>query len=85
VSGLAAAFPEVVVAHVRRPNARDSERIAALRSSLQTGQPFNAALKTVLALRGVPVREEVRAPLRGLSPEERERVVKIWREWEGRD
>jgi len=85
VSGLAAAFPEVVVAHVRRPNARDSERIAALRSSLQTGQPFNAALKTVLALRGVPVREEVRAPLRGLSPEERERVVKIWREWESRD
>jgi dihydrodipicolinate synthase/N-acetylneuraminate lyase len=85
VSGLASAFPEVVVAHVRQPTARDSERIAALRSSLQTGQPFNAALKTVLALRGVPIREEVRAPLRGLSLEERERVVKIWREWESRD
>jgi len=85
VSGLAAAFPEVVVAHVRRPTAHDSERMTALRTSLQTGQPFNAALKTVLALRGVPVREEVRAPLRGLSPEERERVVKIWREWESRD
>jgi dihydrodipicolinate synthase/N-acetylneuraminate lyase len=33
--------------------------------------PFHAALKAVVAARGVPVREDVRAPLRRLRDEER--------------
>ena len=33
--------------------------------------PRHAALKRVLARRGVPIREDVRAPLRGLTDEER--------------
>jgi dihydrodipicolinate synthase/N-acetylneuraminate lyase len=33
--------------------------------------PFQAALKEILAARGVPVRPDVRAPLRGLTPDER--------------
>jgi dihydrodipicolinate synthase/N-acetylneuraminate lyase len=81
VSGLAAAFPEAVAGHVARPTPEESERIAALRASLQDGIPFNAAIKTVLALRGVPIREEVRGPLRGLTPPERERVTRIYEAW----
>jgi dihydrodipicolinate synthase/N-acetylneuraminate lyase len=55
VSGLAAAFPE-----------GGAEKRKALERF-----PFQAALKTVLGLRGVPVREDVRAPLRTLSQDER--------------
>lgn len=59
VSGLAAAFPE----------GADPSRRAFLERF-----PFQAALKAVIALRGVPVHEDVRAPLRGLTPEERAEV-----------
>jgi dihydrodipicolinate synthase/N-acetylneuraminate lyase len=59
VSGLAAAFPE---------GADPSKRAFLERF------PFQAALKTVIALRGVPVHEVVRPPLRGLTPEERAEV-----------
>jgi dihydrodipicolinate synthase/N-acetylneuraminate lyase len=52
VSGLAAAFPE----------GGKPERRAALERF-----PYHAALKTVLGLRGVPVRPDVRAPLRPLT------------------
>ncbi len=55
VSGLAAAFPE-----------GGAEKRAALERF-----PFQAALKAVLGWRGVPVREDVRAPLRTLTPDER--------------
>jgi dihydrodipicolinate synthase/N-acetylneuraminate lyase len=55
VSGLAAAFPE-----------GGAEKRKALERF-----PFQAALKAVLGLRGVPVREDVRAPLRTLSQDER--------------
>ncbi|HEU4941990.1 MAG TPA: dihydrodipicolinate synthase family protein [Gaiellaceae bacterium] len=59
VSALAAAFPEGAP-----PSRREFlERF-----------PFQAALKTVIALRGVPVREEVRGPLRGLTPDERAEI-----------
>jgi dihydrodipicolinate synthase/N-acetylneuraminate lyase len=58
VSGLAAAFPEV--AH---------EHVVSLREHLR-GIPFQAALKAILAERGVPVREDVRAPLRTLTEHE---------------
>jgi dihydrodipicolinate synthase/N-acetylneuraminate lyase len=56
VSGLAAAFPE----------GGGGEKRAALERF-----PFQAALKAVIGLRGVPVREDVRAPLRRLTDEER--------------
>ena len=56
VSGLAAAFPEGV----------GPERRAVLER-----YPFQAALKAVIGFRGVPVREDVRAPLRRLSETER--------------
>src|SRR5215210_191498 len=59
VSGLAAAFPE----------GGDPSRRAFLERF-----PFHAALKTVIALRGVPVREDVRGPLRTLTDGEREEL-----------
>ena len=59
VSGLAAAFPE----------GADPARRAFLER-----YPFQAALKTGIALRGVPVRGDARPPLRGLSPAERAEV-----------
>jgi dihydrodipicolinate synthase/N-acetylneuraminate lyase len=73
VSGLGTAFPETVarLVHDRDPAAH--ERVVALREGL-AGIPFLAAMKTVLGTRGVPVREDVRAPLRGLTDEERATV-----------
>jgi dihydrodipicolinate synthase/N-acetylneuraminate lyase len=73
VSALATAFPELVAAAVREPGADRSARLGELRDGLEAF-PRHAALKRVLALRGVPVREEVRAPLRALTDEERERL-----------
>jgi dihydrodipicolinate synthase/N-acetylneuraminate lyase len=80
VSGLAASFPDAVVALVRDPSAEGAERIGALRSSLQR-LPFHAASKMAVALRGVPMRGSVRAPLRGLRDDERAEVERIVREW----
>ena len=73
VSARATAIPELVAAAVREPGADRSARLGELRDGLEAF-PRHAALKRVLALRGVPVREEVRAPLRGLTDEERERL-----------
>jgi dihydrodipicolinate synthase/N-acetylneuraminate lyase len=42
----------------------------AVRGALEP-YPFQAALKRVLGRRGVPVREDVRAPLRTLTDAER--------------
>jgi 4-hydroxy-tetrahydrodipicolinate synthase len=67
VSGLAAAFPEVVVDAVRTG---DSTRAGAVRQIVER-YPRHAASKAVVKARGVPLREDVRAPLRGLSDEER--------------
>jgi dihydrodipicolinate synthase/N-acetylneuraminate lyase len=80
VSGLASVFPERVVALVRDG---DGE-VASLRRELDR-YPFQAAAKYVLGRRGVPVREDVRAPLRTLSPEEK-RELDAWLEssaWAG--
>ncbi|HSK14704.1 MAG TPA: dihydrodipicolinate synthase family protein [Gaiellaceae bacterium] len=73
VSALATAFPELVAAAVREPGADRSARLGELRDGLEAF-PRHAALKRVLALRGVPVREDVRGPLRGLTNEEREHL-----------
>ena len=80
VSGLAASFPDAVVALVRDSTLENGARVGALRASLQA-LPFHAASKAVLGLRGVPVRGGVRAPLRGLRDDEVAEVARIVREW----
>ena len=80
VSGLAASFPDAVVPLVRNPSPEATERVGALRASLQR-QPFHAASKTVLGLRGVPVGPDVRPPLRGLREDERAVVGGIVADW----
>jgi dihydrodipicolinate synthase/N-acetylneuraminate lyase len=80
VSGLAASFPDAVVPLVRDRTPEAGERATALRAELQRF-PFHAASKAALGFRGVPVGPEVRAPLRGLTEEERaevERIVAAW-------
>ena len=62
VSALASALPERVVAV--------DPRLAELRAAIERF-PRHAALKRIVARRGVPIREDVRAPLRGLTPDER--------------
>jgi dihydrodipicolinate synthase/N-acetylneuraminate lyase len=66
VSALASAFPELVAAAVRDPSSAD---LGPVRDAVQRF-PFQSALKTVLARRGVPVGPEVRRPLRMLSEDE---------------
>jgi dihydrodipicolinate synthase/N-acetylneuraminate lyase len=70
VSGLAAAFPELVAAVVRAPSAEGANQLGDLRRRFDRA-PRHAALKFILRHRGVPVQEDVRAPLRGLTGEER--------------
>jgi dihydrodipicolinate synthase/N-acetylneuraminate lyase len=71
VSGLASAFPEVVVAAVR---GGDSTAAGELRARVERF-PRHAALKAVVAARGVPMREDVRGPLRGLTDAERAELL----------
>jgi dihydrodipicolinate synthase/N-acetylneuraminate lyase len=80
VSGLAGSFPDAVVPLVRDPTPEAGERVGALRAAMQR-LPFHAASKTVLGLRGVPVRAGVRPPLRGLHDDELAEVERIVREW----
>jgi dihydrodipicolinate synthase/N-acetylneuraminate lyase len=70
VSGLAAAFPELVAEVVRAPSAEGAARLDEVRTALERF-PLQAALKTVVTARGVPMREDVRAPLRQLRDDER--------------
>jgi dihydrodipicolinate synthase/N-acetylneuraminate lyase len=73
VSGLAAAFPERVAAVVREPTAAGAAELGELRTAIER-LPRHAALKYVLGLRVVPVREDVRRPLRQLTDREREEL-----------
>ncbi|MBD0348545.1 MAG: dihydrodipicolinate synthase family protein [Thermoleophilia bacterium] len=66
VSGLAAAFPELV-ARVVHEGAGD---VGETRATLERF-PFQAAIKVVLAWHTLPVQHDVRAPLRGLTADER--------------
>jgi dihydrodipicolinate synthase/N-acetylneuraminate lyase len=66
VSGLAAVFPEAVVRLVRERTGDVGE----LRAGLERF-PFQAAAKHALGARELPVRGDVRAPLRPLLAEER--------------
>ena len=73
VSGLAAAFPERVAALVAEPSDAGAVELGELRAAVERF-PRHAALKFLLGLRGVPVREDVRRPLRALSDGEREEL-----------
>ena len=80
VSGLATAFPEVVAALVRDAGGAAAAAGAALRAALD-GVPFIPAAKRALAQRGVPVGEDVRAPLRRLTSDESAHVDRTVAEW----
>jgi dihydrodipicolinate synthase/N-acetylneuraminate lyase len=71
VSALASAFPSEVAAVVRQPTQEGAARLGELRSFVERF-PRQAALKHLLGVRGVPVREDVRAPLRSLTADERD-------------
>ncbi len=70
VSALASAFPERVAAAVRDPDGEEAAGIGELRAAVERF-PRHAALKRIVARRAVPIREDVRAPLRGLTDDER--------------
>ena len=70
VSALATAFPELVAACVREPSEERAAGLADLRATIERF-PRHAALKHVLGRRGLPISEDVRAPLRRLSREEK--------------
>jgi dihydrodipicolinate synthase/N-acetylneuraminate lyase len=76
VSGLATAFPEVVAELVHGRSQRAHEAVLMLRDRLQP-MPFHAALKAIVAARDVPIREDVRPPLRGLTAGERAETLSI--------
>jgi len=65
VSALGSAFPEQVARAVRER----SDALSALREVIERF-PRHAALKRVVARRGVPIQPEVCAPLRGLTGDE---------------
>jgi dihydrodipicolinate synthase/N-acetylneuraminate lyase len=67
VSGLAAAFPDVIRAVLDHPTAAGAERLEALRGAMEA-QPFISAVKHVLGRRGVAVGPDVRGPLQRLTP-----------------
>jgi len=73
VSALASAFPAEVAAVVRDPTSEGAARLAGLRAFVERF-PRQAALKRLLGRQGLRVREDVRAPLRGLTVEEREEL-----------
>jgi len=69
VSALASAFPAEVADVVRSPTAEGAARLAELRAGVERF-PRQAALKRVAAARGVPLRTDVRPPLRDLDAAE---------------
>jgi dihydrodipicolinate synthase/N-acetylneuraminate lyase len=73
VSAIASAFPSEVGAVVRDPTPSGAERLGELRAFIDRF-PRQAALKRLLGRRGIPVREDVRAPLRSLTAEERDEL-----------
>jgi dihydrodipicolinate synthase/N-acetylneuraminate lyase len=72
VSALASAFPEIVAAAVR---AEDVDP-GSLRAEIDRF-PRHAAFKHVLVRRGVPISEDVRAPLRALTDDERRELDSV--------
>ncbi len=71
VSALGSAFPERVAEAVRTRTS-----LGELRAAIERF-PRHAALKAVVAARGVPLREDVRRPLRGLTEDEQRGVLEL--------
>jgi dihydrodipicolinate synthase/N-acetylneuraminate lyase len=69
VSGLAAAFPELIARLVHD----GAGELGPVRAAVERF-PFHAALKRIVGSKGVPVRADVRAPLRGLTDAECEEL-----------
>jgi dihydrodipicolinate synthase/N-acetylneuraminate lyase len=80
VSALATAFPELVLEAVRSRSEQATERVGELRVEIERF-PRHAALKHVLRARGMPISEDVRSPLRGLTSDERERLDTLLPAW----
>jgi dihydrodipicolinate synthase/N-acetylneuraminate lyase len=76
VSALASAWPEVVAALVHDRSDAACARVTDLRQSLAS-VPIHAALKALLARRGVLPNDDVRAPLRQLTDAERAIVLAL--------
>ena len=73
VSAVAAAFPETVSAVVCDPTADRVALLDSLRVALSRRR-FQASAKAALRYRGLPIRADVRAPLRPLPAEETGRL-----------
>jgi dihydrodipicolinate synthase/N-acetylneuraminate lyase len=78
ISALASAFPELVAAAVHTGTPEATARAAEARAAVERF-PMPAALKTVCALRGVPISGHVRAPLRALDSHERAELEQVVR------
>jgi dihydrodipicolinate synthase/N-acetylneuraminate lyase len=76
VSGLAAAFPEIVRAVVDAPDDAGAARLGELRAAVER-HPFQAALKTALGARGVPVMPDVRPPVEPLDADGAEAIREL--------
>lgn len=76
VSGVATAFPEPVARLVRERSPEAQRTVSRLRELLAP-LPFHAAVKAILARRGVPVGPDVRAPLRTLTEDELDRALAV--------
>jgi dihydrodipicolinate synthase/N-acetylneuraminate lyase len=74
VSALASAFPEEVAAVVREPSTGAAASLATLRAAVERF-PRQAAMKRIIAARGVSIRSDVRAPLRDLSAAESQELA----------
>jgi dihydrodipicolinate synthase/N-acetylneuraminate lyase len=73
VSALASALPREVAAVVRGPTPEGAVRLGELRAFVERF-PRQAALKRLLALQGVPMQADVRAPLRTLTAREQDEL-----------
>jgi dihydrodipicolinate synthase/N-acetylneuraminate lyase len=80
VSALATAFPELVASCVREPSEERATRLADLRETIERF-PRHAALKHVVGRRGVSISKDVRAPLRGLTDDERAELDGLLDAW----
>jgi 4-hydroxy-tetrahydrodipicolinate synthase len=76
VSGLASAWPEVTAELVHRKSVAAGARVNALRDALHD-LSLPAVAKEMLVDKGVLAHADVRAPLRGLTDEERARVAAL--------
>ena len=74
VSGMAAAFPDIVRAALDDPDGEAAGHLTAVRSAMEASDQFIASAKEILRLRGVPVGRDVRAPLRRLTTAESDRL-----------